>query len=69
MLADGFTLLLIGMGSVFAFLTLLVFAMQFATMFFRNFPDDQEKESPLERQMDHHTEIAIAIAAAKSMQP
>lgn len=60
---QGFTVLIVGMATVFSFLILLVVSMLLAARFFKTFahlfPEDQPAEAP-----DPMAEIAVAIAAA-----
>ena len=77
MLTEGLGLMVAGMGVVFAFLTLLVLAMNASAKFFEMFADYFVEEAPapaakpkaaVARQSneDEFAAIAIAIAAAKA---
>lgn len=60
----GFMLLLVGMGTVFTFLILLVGCLQLSARFFRAFGHrfaDPVSESPVKDESEY---LAIAIAAA-----
>lgn len=60
-LEQGLILMVLGMGVVFAFLSLLVIIMNLsAKIILRFFP---EKEEPVPQQADASAEIAAAIAA------
>lgn len=64
---QGLELMLLGMGMVFAFLLLLVFAMnRLAAFFFRFghlFPDAQDADPPVKAEVETEPEIAIILAA------
>jgi sodium pump decarboxylase gamma subunit len=69
-MAEGFVLMVVGMSVVFAFLGLLVGAMNLCAAFFIRFahwfPDAPSKTAqPVPKTADC-TEIAIAIAAIKA---
>lgn len=75
MLTEGLGLMVAGMGVVFAFLTLLVLAMNAASKFFEVFADYFQEEvvaaapakkAVVQQSDDQLAEIAIAIAAAKA---
>jgi oxaloacetate decarboxylase (Na+ extruding) subunit gamma len=71
-MAEGIQLMVAGMGAVFAFLTLLVLAMNGTAWFFEafseHFPEEPapEAKSMMARQLDDHVDIAVAIAAVKA---
>lgn len=66
---EGLVLLVVGMGTVFAFLVLLVVAMQLTAKFFKKFahlfPEAAPKSSKPSAVADF-SEIAVAIAAVKA---
>ena len=67
MMAQGIDLMLVGMGTVFAFLALLAFAMEFAGRFLSSaFPDAEvsTSQSVLAVEGAGEAEIALVIAAA-----
>ena len=67
MMAQGIELMLVGMGTVFAFLTLLAFAMEFAGRFLSSvFPDIEvsTSQSIHAAQGVADAEIALVIAVA-----
>ncbi len=75
MISEGLGLMAVGMSVVFAFLTLLVIAMQASAKFFEifkdHFPEDLEQVGPKtttvnSQSTDERAEIAAAIAAAKA---
>jgi sodium pump decarboxylase gamma subunit len=75
MLNEGLGLMVAGMGVVFAFLFLLVIAMQLSAKFFEVFKDYFPEELPqvkavtgtvLAQSNDKLAEIAVAIAAVKA---
>lgn len=58
--------MLVGMGTVFAFLTLLVGCMHVAAAAFASFPDDPTPDRPEPaREDDELVLIAVALAAAQ----
>jgi sodium pump decarboxylase gamma subunit len=64
MLDESFTLMLVGMGTVFVFLTMLVVFLQASASFFASWPDDDAPEPTKPgNQDDYLIEIAIALAA------
>lgn len=67
MLLDGMRIMMVGMAVVFAFLSLLVLAMQWASKFFeryaRFFPEEKIATSGLDRIGDDHADIAAVVAA------
>ena len=69
---QGLVLMLLGMGMVFAFLLLLIFAMnRLAAFFFRFghlFPDVQDTPLPVKIEAGTETEIAIILAAIHAKQ-
>lgn len=76
MLTEGLGLMVAGMGVVFAFLTLLVLAMNASAKFFEIFADYFVEEAPapavkpkaavVQQSEDELAAVAIAIAAAKA---
>ena len=67
MLIQGLTLTIIGMLVVFSILLLLVFVMKLlSAIVFRFFPEPEEPSTP--QVSSGNPEIAVAIAAAYSMQ-
>ena len=68
MIAEGFRLMVVGMVTVFAFLTLLVALMRASTAFFEKFadrfPEEAASDKPSSASRDHGDEIALAIAVA-----
>ena len=74
MLAEGFRLMFVGMGVVFAFLVLMVLLMNGAAKFFETFAHwfEEEEQVVAPRQMvvkpseDELASVAVAIAAAKN---
>ena len=69
-IAQGWMLLLIGMATVFAFLALLVAAMNLSAAFFRKFgylfPEPEKPENHLEVAKEDRSEIAVVLAAVRS---
>ena len=64
MLNESLTLLVVGMGTVFIFLTLLVVVLQLSASYFASWPDDEEDTPPPNQGADDQLiEIAIALAA------
>ena len=75
MINEGLSLMVTGMGVVFAFLTLLVLSMNLAAGFFQKFADLFEEEplpsakprtAVIQQSDDELAEIAAAIAAVKA---
>lgn len=74
MIVEGLGLMVAGMGVVFAFLALLVFAMKISAKVLKRFTDADVMGGPLEKQPtavfrqagDDLAEIAVAIAAVKA---
>ncbi len=68
MLKDGFELMIVGMGVVFAFLTLLVLCLAVASRILRGFPDEEQSApqpvQPLSRSSSRGL-VAAAVAAAQ----
>ena len=70
-MAEGFVLMVVGMTVVFAFLALMIGAMNLCAMFFIRFahlfPDAPAATTakPV-RKTDDFTEIAVALAAIKT---
>ena len=66
-MGQGIELMLVGMGTVFAFLTLLAFAMEFTGRFLSSVLPDTEVSTSQSIQVAQgavDSEIALAIAAA-----
>ena len=67
---QGLVLMIVGMGVVFAFLTLLVYAMSGSAAFFQKFaylfPEEQVQKSGARKAAEDYSEIAVAIAAVKT---
>lgn len=70
MMMEGVRLMVVGMITVFAFLTLLVGMMKTSAVFFERFahrfPEDPAPESPVSRGGPGDEEIALAIAVAEA---
>jgi len=69
MLAEGLQLLLVGMATVFAFLTLLVGLMEGSARFFEAYGDrlsQPEAAQPSGGASDSHEEIAVVLAAIEA---
>ncbi|BCS98004.1 hypothetical protein DSLASN_36360 [Desulfoluna limicola] len=74
MIVEGLGLMVAGMGVVFAFLTLLVYAMKISAKVLERFADAEVKSGPLgttktaviQQAGDELAEIAVAIAAVKA---
>ncbi|WP_300667204.1 OadG family transporter subunit [Desulfoluna sp.] len=74
MIVEGLGLMVAGMGVVFAFLTLLVFAMMISAKVLKRFTDADVTGRPLgkpraatfQQAGDDLAEIAVAIAAVKA---
>ena len=69
MIHEGIQLMVIGMGVVFGFLLILVFAMTMAARFFERyshlFPYENVDEGHLEHRVSaRHTDIALVVAIA-----
>ena len=70
MLKDGFELMIVGMGVVFAFLTLLVLCLSVASRVLRGFPDDEQSPAPSPQPIpgaSSRSLVAAAVAAARRM--
>ena len=69
MLRDGFELMIIGMGVVFAFLALLVFCISAAARFLRRFPEGEPETKPTtplpSPTVSSRVLVAAAVAAAR----
>ena len=69
---QGFTLMFIGMGTVFVFLWLLVYLMNISAWFFKKyahlFPEEQDvaQEDQPKKRADDGVDIAVAIAAVQA---
>ncbi len=70
LLMQGIVLMVIGMATVFAFLVLLILAMNGSAAFFRKFahlfPEEQVQAPRAAQAADPMAEIAIALAAIKA---
>ena len=71
MIFEGLKFMVIGMSVVFAFLSLLVLAMNLSASFFTKFahlfPEEKEPTAGLQRRGgDDHADIAVAIAAVRA---
>lgn len=70
LISQGLVLMVVGMGVVFAFLTLLVHAMSGSAAFFKKyahlFHEEQPKQPGSRKAAEDYSEIAIAIAAVKT---
>ena len=72
MIAQGLVLMVVGMLTVFAFLTLLVFAMGASAAFFSKFahlfpdPEPTGASKPKKHVSSNDADIAVAIAAVKA---
>ena len=68
MLKDGIELMIVGMGVVFAFLTLLVLCLAIASRILRGFPEEEESvPQPTHPSSPANSRglIAAAVAAAQ----
>jgi len=69
MLRDGFELMIVGMGVVFAFLALLVFCISLAARILRRFSDDEPEAKPTihapSPSVPSRALVAAAVAAAR----
>ncbi len=70
LLMQGIVLMVIGMATVFAFLVLLIVAMNSSAAFFRKFahlfPEEVQTPSKPASATDPIAEIAVALAAIKA---
>jgi len=66
MLLDGLIVMAIGMGVVFAFLTIMVMVMNISAGIFKLFPEKVQAESKINKVIEKNDEIAIVIAAVKA---
>ncbi len=70
LLMQGVTLMVIGMATVFAFLVLLIAAMNGSAAFFKKFahlfPEEVKSPSKSAPKSDPVAEIAVALAAIKA---
>jgi oxaloacetate decarboxylase gamma subunit len=69
LLMQGVTLMVIGMATVFAFLVLLIVAMNSSAAFFSKFAHlfpEEQKAAPKAPAADPLAEIAVALAAIKA---
>lgn len=65
MLNEGLWLMLVGMGTVFAFLTLLVGFMHASAAAFGSFPDDPSPDPKAVPDDEELVMIAVALAVAE----
>lgn len=69
-MAEGIVLLVIGMATVFAFLVLLVVAMQCSAAFFKKFahlfPEEVVQTAAAKPATDPAAAIAVALAAIRA---
>lgn len=70
LLMQGVVLMVIGMATVFAFLVLMIVAMNSSATFFRKFahlfPEEQAAAPKSKAATDPVAEIAVALAAIKA---
>lgn len=70
LLMQGIVLMVIGMATVFAFLMLLIVAMNGSAAYFRKFahlfPEEVKTVAKKTQTMDPVAEIAVALAAIKA---
>ena len=67
LVSQGFTLMVIGMATVFAFLVLLIGAMKTSAAYFKKFADRyMEPETPVKVSRGGDVEVAVAIAAIRA---
>jgi sodium pump decarboxylase gamma subunit len=69
MILEGLRLMVVGMLTVFSFLTLLVGLMNGSALFFEKFADrfpDEAKSEPAKARIGNDEEIALVIALAEA---
>lgn len=70
LLMQGIVLMVIGMATVFAFLVLLILAMNSSAAFFSKFshlfPEEQPQAAAAKPASDPDLEVAVALAAIKA---
>jgi len=70
LLMQGIVLMVIGMATVFAFLVLLIAAMNASAAFFRKFahlfPEPEQAPAKVVKATDPTEEIAVALAAIRA---
>ena len=67
LVSQGFTLMVIGMATVFAFLVLLIGAMKASAAYFKKFADRyMEPDTPVKVSRGGDVEVAVAIAAIRA---
>ncbi len=70
LLMQGLVLMVIGMATVFAFLVLLILAMNGSAAFFRKFahlfPEEEQLPAKAASAMDPVAQIAVALAAIRA---
>lgn len=68
MLIDGFVVMVIGMGTVFLFLTVMIFMMHTVSIFLKPLPGEISAETAVLNNCEdsHDEEIAVAIAVARA---
>ena len=64
MLDESFTLMLVGMGTVCVFLSLMVIILYVSASFFSSWPEDEPDKTTSKPQEDEDQFIEIAIALA-----
>ena len=64
MLDESLTLMLVGMGTVCIFLSLMVVILHFSASFFSSWPEDESANTSKKTQKDDDQLIEIAIALA-----
>ena len=70
LIGEGFRLMIIGMSTVFIFLIIMVFVMNFSAVIIKfinkYFPEKEEaQKSHIKKSIESHEDIAIVIAAVK----
>jgi len=70
LLMQGIVLMVIGMATVFAFLVLLILAMNGSALFFKKFahlfPEEEKSVAKAAPAVDPSAEIAVALAVIKA---
>ncbi len=68
MLIDGFIIMVIGMGTVFLFLSVMILMMHTVAGFFKAMPGEFSAETAVldSCEVSQDEEIAVAIAAARA---
>ena len=70
LIGEGLRLMVIGMSTVFVFLIIMVFVMNFSAVIIKfinkYFPEKEEtQKSHIKKAIESHEDIAVAIAAVK----